>query len=80
MGQNYFKSKNMMYQILKYIGGGFKYFNFHPEPWENRSILTNIFFKRVVQPPTSEDDHLKTMSHLFLTYFYHMDPYDSTIF
>ena len=52
--------------------------NFHPEPWGKSSNLRGIcLFKWVVQPPSSEDDNLKTMFHLFL--LPHLDPYGSSI-
>ena len=38
--------------IYGYLGGGFKYFLFSPLFGEDEPILTNIFFRWVVQPPT----------------------------
>ena len=38
--------------IYGYLGGGFKYFLFSPLFGEDEPILTSIFFRWVVQPPT----------------------------
>ena len=55
-----------LYHSKSPLGGGFKYFDFHPylEKWSN---LTSIFFKWVAQPPTRpwHQHHLGNMLFIF---------------
>ena len=43
------------FQGVDFLGGGFKYFYFHPDPRKNDPIWRTYFSKRVNQPPTTVD-------------------------
>ena len=51
--QQVFGIKKILMEEIDYLGGGFKYFSCSPLFGEDEPILTSIFFRWVVQPPTS---------------------------